>query len=206
MEEMMRLTGSFALAATLLAVGAGPAAAQGKPGSAEGDHYRFARRVPFAATLMTTLQTVFPGADGYNDACAGSPMHTLVGAGTSELFGLVWVRQSHCIGASEATPEGVTTIPITGGTFELVDTKGKTILGQYRGRLVGTFNAGFHELGPFGHWLIQGQACVSGGTRYAGIVDDCTAGKSAPVRGFANLTTLDATLFLDQTFGVSGRH
>jgi hypothetical protein len=197
----MRLTGTWPAACLVVALAGTTLGAQNK--TANFDHREWVRRVDFGATVTTTSYLVYPGTEGYDEGCAGRPMTTMVGAGTSSLLGVLWVRQSHCLGALESPVEGPGVIPLAGGRFEFVDARGKTVLGQYRGRLVATPNAGMGEVVPYGAWLIQGAACVSGGTRYPRIVDDCAADKYAPVRGAMNLNSLEATLFLDQTIGLA---
>ncbi len=198
------------VALTGVVVEAGPA--EQKPGTQASDHREWARRVPFRATLETTGGMVQDGQPGYDADCAGAPMASIVGVGASDLLGVLWLRQTHCLGVPDKSTDPAT-IPFSNGKFELIDARGKTVKGQYRGRLVATFNVMFDELGPMpGHWLIQGQACVSGGDRYARIVDDCAQGKYAPTRGFFDMTmgifdlaTGRAQVFLDQTIGVMGR-
>jgi hypothetical protein len=158
------------------------------------------RRVPFQVTLETTSRRIYAGDALYDAACNGAVMLDVVGVGTSAEFGLLQDHQAHCLG--EPDYGDPVTIPAVQGSFRLTDGRGRTITGQYRGRLVQTFNAWLGELGPTGQWLIEGEACVSGGTRFASIVDDCAAGRYAPVRGFQNMTAQQATIFLDQTLGV----
>jgi hypothetical protein len=164
------------------------------------DQDRFGRRIPLRATLETTSHLVYSGDAAYDAGCAGAPMADVIGVGNAQEFGLVRARQAHCLGTPDFTADPVT-IPIGPGSFKLTDGRGRTITGHYRGRLVQTFNAGFNELGPTGVWLIDGEACVSGGTIADHIVDDCTAGRYSPMKGIQNLDTQQATLFLDQTFG-----
>jgi hypothetical protein len=202
----MTLTRTWLTTSALVAVMSAQGLAQfNRPAPAPADHREGARRVPFAASLNLTIYSVFDGWPEYDIRCAGANMSQGVGAGASGLFGLVWARASHCLGSLEATPEGVSAFPFTEGRFELVDTRGRTVVGQYRGRLLETFNGHTSEWGPTGHWLVQGNACVSGGTRYAHIVDDCAAGRFAPMNGLVNFDTMDGKLHFDQTIGVAGK-
>lgn len=203
----MRLTGTWPAACALAALVATPLGAQSRTTAApapQADHREWMRRIDFGATLTTTSYLVYPGTDGYDEACGGRAMTSMVGAGASNLLGVLWVRQTHCLGVLETTADGTMVIPITGGSFEAVDARGKTVTGKYRGRLVPTPNAGMGEIVPYGTWLIQGSACVNGGTRFPKIVDDCAADKYAPIRGIADLNALQTTVFMDQTLGVAG--
>jgi hypothetical protein len=176
-------------------------AAFGHAGPGEPEARAGGRRVPLAATFETTSRLVYPGDAVYDAACDGSRMVEVSGVGTSSEFGLLKDRQAHCLGAPDFSND-VVRIPVTQGAFRLTDLLGRTVTGEYRGTLVQTFNGGFNELGPTGQWIIEGEACVSGGTRFDSIVDDCAVGRWAPVRGLQNLTSQQTTVFLDQTVGV----
>jgi hypothetical protein len=59
---------------------------------------------------------------------------------------------------------------------------------------------------PQGAWVIEGLVCISGGTVFRNIVNDCAGSRFFPARGITILNpftgdTNEATLFLDQTIG-----
>jgi hypothetical protein len=158
-------------------------------------------REPFAATVQTTVSAVFPGSPGYDASllarCHGGPALKIAGAGDASFLGVITDEQSNCQGANGQFTDGV---------FRFTDAHGRTIIGQYSGRLVPTFNADLSTVPPTGAFVVFGQACISGGTRFAHITDDCAAHRYSPVRGLTNIRidgTGDAVIFLQQTIGVS---
>lgn len=159
------------------------------------------RRVPLQVTLETTSRLVYPGDATYDAGCDGSPMAEVMGVGASTEFGVLKTRQALCLGGTDYSGD-LATIPVQ-GAFKLTDARGRTIIGQLRGRFQQTFSGGMGEVTPWGLWILEGDACVSGGTRFDGIADDCAAGRSAPFRGFENFNVPQATLFFDQTLGVT---
>ena len=88
-----------------------------------------------------------------------------------------------------------------GGVFKLTNADGQTIQGRYFGQLVPTFNSIFPPPAPEGTWLINGNVCISGGS-VGDIENDCAAHRYEPARGITNLSTGDATIFLDQPIGI----
>jgi hypothetical protein len=91
--------------------------------------------------------------------------------------------------------------PFFNGVFRLRNADGQTIRGRYFGHLEPTFNSTSPPPAPGGPWLIIGNVCISGGS--AGDIDnDCSVNHYEPSRGITNLSTGDATIFLDQTIGI----
>jgi hypothetical protein len=152
-------------------------------------------RKRFRAFLQTTSGLVQPLPGRCNDKPGLPPVVGLlevVGAGDATFLGPVVVEQSHCVRADGS---------FFGGVFKLTNADGNTIRGRYFGHLEPTFNATFPPPAPAGHWLIIGNVCISGGS--AGDIDnDCSAHHYEPARGITNLSTGDATIFLDQTIGI----
>jgi hypothetical protein len=168
------------------------------------------RRVPFVATFATTSRLVNYGTPGYTaeyfTRCQGAPVLEIQGAGDASLLGVMTDIQSHCLALPG--PADPTALPFFNGVFTFTDARGRTITGQYSGKLVPTNTSVPPTMGPpQGAWIIVGAVCISGGTRVAGIVNDCAAGRYSPARGTTVLNpfvddTNPATLFLDQTIGV----
>jgi hypothetical protein len=104
----------------------------------------------------------------------------------------VVAQQSHCIRADGS---------FFGGVFTLTNADGSTIRGRYFGQLEPTFNSIFPPPAPGGTWLINGNVCISGASR-RDIDSDCPAHRYEPARGITNLSTGDATIFLNQTIGI----
>lgn len=166
-----------------------------------GDQDRFGgRRLPLRATLQVTTQVLYPGDPNYDAGCGSAPMAEFVGVGTGAELGVLNDHQIHCLGATDFSTDPIT-IPLGPGSFKFTDARGRTLVGHYRGKLVQTFAGYLGEMGPQGSWLLEGEACVSGGTIADRIVDDCAANRYAPIKGMQNLTMQQATLFFDQTFG-----
>ncbi len=110
--------------------------------------------------------------------------------GESNLLGPVVDEQSHCVRADNTFFDG---------RFTLTNADGRTIRGRYFGALEPTFNSKFppEVEAPAGPFLIKGQVCISGGTGWR-ILDTCAFGRDEPARGITNVSTGDATIFLDQ--------
>ena len=149
----------------------------------------------FRADLQTTTRLVEPPPGRCADQHGLSPVVGLlevVGAGDATFLGPVVDEQSHCVRADGS---------FFGGVFKLTNADGDTIRGRYFGHLEPTFNSTFPPPAPGGPWLIIGNACISGGS--AGNIDnDCSVRHYEPARGITNLSTGDATIFLDQTIGI----
>ena len=152
-------------------------------------------RKRFRADLQTTSRLVEPPPRRCSDQPGLAPVVGLlevVGAGDATFLGPVVVEQSHCVRADGSFFRGV---------FKLTNADGETIRGRYFGHLEPTFNSTFPPPAPGGPWLIHGNVCISGGS--AGDIDnDCSANRYEPARGITNLSTGDATIFLDQTIGI----
>jgi len=150
----------------------------------------------FRADLQTTTRLVVPPPLGRcNDQHGLSPVVGLlevVGAGDATFLGPVVDEQSHCVREDGSFFNGV---------FRLRNADGQTIRGRYFGHLEPTFNSTFPPPAPGGPWIIHGNVCISGGS--AGDIDnDCSVNHYEPARGITNLSTGDATIFLDQTIGI----
>jgi len=152
-------------------------------------------RKRFRADLQTTTRLVDPPPGRCTDQHGLSPVVGLlevVGAGDATFLGPVIDEQSHCVRADGSFFRGI---------FKLTNADGHTIRGRYFGHLEPTFNSTFPPPAPGGPWLIIGKACISGGSA-GDIDDDCSAYHYEPARGITNLSTGDATIFLDQTIGI----
>jgi len=161
-----------------------------------------ANRSRFTADLQTTsrfvpLQAIDP------DRCVDEPGHApvvglldVVGAGRASMLGPVVDEQSHCLRAD---------FSFFAGRFTLIDARKQSISGRYFGRLEPTFNATFPaDAPPGGQWLVLGNVCIERAS--AGrIEDDCEQRRYQPARGITNLTSGDATIFLDRTIGIRDR-
>jgi hypothetical protein len=152
-------------------------------------------RKRFRAGLQTTTRLVEPPPGRCSDRPGLSPVVGLlevIGSGDATFLGPVVDEQSHCVRADGS---------FFGGVFKLTNADGDTIRGLYFGQLEPTFNSTFPPPAPGGPWLIIGNACISGGS--AGDIDnDCSANRYEPARGITNLSTGDATIFLDQTIDI----
>jgi hypothetical protein len=152
-------------------------------------------RKRFRADLQTTSRLVPPPPGRCNDQ-AGLPqvvgLLQVVGAGDANLLGPVIDEQSYCVRADGS---------FFGGVFKLTNADGRTIRGRYFGNLEPTFNSAFPPPAPAGPWIINGSVCISGGSA-GDIENDCSAHRYEPARGITNLSTGDATIFLDQTIGI----
>jgi hypothetical protein len=149
-------------------------------------------RKRFRADLQTTTRLVEPPL-GRCDQPGLSPVVGLlevIGAGDATFLGPVVDEQSHCVRADGS---------FFGGVFRLKNADGQTIRGRYFGHLEPTFNSTFSP--PGGPWLIIGNVCISGGS-VGDIDNDCAAHRYEPARGITNLSTGDATIFLDQTIEI----
>ena len=152
-------------------------------------------RKRFRAYLQTTSRLVPPPLGRCSDQPGHPPVIGLlevVGAGDATFLGPVVDVQSHCVRADGS---------FFGGVFRLTNADGHTIRGRYFGHLEPTFNSTLPPPAPAGPWLIIGNVCISGGN--GGDIDnDCSVHHYEPIRGITNLSTGDATIFLDQTIGI----
>jgi hypothetical protein len=152
-------------------------------------------RKRFRAFLQTTTSLVEPPPGRCVDQHGSSPVVGLlevVGAGDTTFLGPVVDEQSHCVRADGSFFRGV---------FKLTNADGHTIRGRYFGHLEPTFNSTFPPPVPGGPWLIIGNVCISGGS-VGNIDNDCSVHHYEPARGITNLSTGNATIFLDQTIGI----
>ena len=148
-------------------------------------------RERFRAQLQVTSRLIAPPARRCSDRPGLPPVVGLlevVGAGDATFLGPVIDEQSHCVRADGS---------FFGGVFRLTNAEGQTIRGEYFGHLAPTFNSIFPPPAPAGPWLINGNVCISGGS-VGDIENDCAAQRYQPARGITNLSTGDATIFLDQ--------
>jgi hypothetical protein len=149
----------------------------------------------FRADLQGTTRLVAVPEGRCEDAPGQAPTVGLLevsGAGESNLLGPVIDKQSHCVRQDGTFYDG---------RFTLTNAAGRTLRGRYFGVLDATFNASLSASGPAGPWLVKGEVCISGGD-IVDVVNTCARGIYAPARGIANLSTGDATIFLDQTVKV----
>jgi len=153
-------------------------------------------RKRFRADLQTTSRLMIPPPpERCNDQAGHAQVVGLlqvVGAGDATFLGPVIDEQSHCVREDGS---------FFGGVFKLTNADGQTIQGRYFGQLVPTFNSIFPPPAPEGTWLINGNVCISGGS-VGDIENDCAAHRYEPARGITNLSTGDATIFLDQPIGI----
>jgi hypothetical protein len=186
---MKRLTLIVILALTFIGVSLTVSSAIAMDGPVAKGH----ERKRFRAFLQTTSRLVPPPSRRCSDQPGLSPVVGLlevIGAGDATFLGPVVDEQSHCVREDGSFFNGV---------FKLTNADGRTIRGRYFGHLEPTFNSTFPP--PGGPWLIIGNVCISGGS--AGDIDnDCSAHRYEPARGITNLSTGDATIFLDQTIGL----
>jgi hypothetical protein len=177
-------------------------------------------RLPFAAQATLSGKVIPPNpADPayapYFSQCLGgqAPVQVIQGAGDSPDLGLFSDIQSHCLGLPEADPlrPGKVVLPFFGGVFTFTNTEGRIVTGQYEGQLRETDTSNppaSATAPPTGGWIIEGRVCVSGGTLFKNMVDDCKAGRWFAARGLTILDPLTgnanlATLFLHQTIGIA---
>ena len=170
---------------------------------------RAAERVPFKASFAVAGRVIFYGSPDYTqqylDRCHMAPVNLIEGAGDASILGTMTDVQSHCLGAPD--PTAPSTLPFLGGEFTFTNSEGRTITGEYYGRLVSTNTSIPPTMGPpQGAWIIEGQVCISGGSALRNIVNDCVANRFFPARGITILNpftgdTNESTLFLDQTIG-----
>ncbi len=160
-----------------------------------------AERKRFTAHLQTTSQFVpmqFVEAHRCDDETGHAPVVgvlQIIGAGDASLLGPVIDKQSHCVRAD---------FTFFNGRFTLTNGQGDFIAGRYFGQLASTFNSTFPADGPpAGQWLIVGNVCIESGA--AGSENDCERQRYNPARGITDLTSGNATIFLDQPFDVARR-
>jgi len=161
----------------------------------------------FQGTLQATSKFYPPG--NGEERCNNKGQGTLraQGSGDTNLFGLVYIEQSHCVGEKGKFTDGVFKLsrkppPLSPSHRALVE-------GVYCGQLEETFNSTKPPTTPTlqGTWLIAGNVCIK---KVQGQLDghcgqpaDCSEKSSRyqPARGITNLTNgLDgpATIFIDQ--------
>jgi hypothetical protein len=166
----------------------------------------------FQGTLQATSKLELPPPNGNGeDRCnkKGQPTLKAQGSGDTNLFGSVYIEQSHCVGEEGKFTDGVFKLsrkppPLSPSDRALVE-------GVYCGTLVPTFNSTVLPTTPptpQGTWLIAGNVCIKNIVRgqlegHCGQPADCSEESSRyqPARGITNLTTgLDgpATIFIDQ--------
>jgi hypothetical protein len=173
---------------------------------ADGDS---AERVPFKASFAVAGRLIFFGTADYTqqylDRCHMAPVNLIEGVGDASFIGVMSDVQSHCLGTQD--PSDPTALPFFGGLFTFTNPEGRTVTGEYRGRLVPTNTSIPPTMGPpQGGWIIEGMVCISGGTVFRHIENDCAANRFFPARGITILNPLtgdtnQSTLFLDQTIG-----
>jgi len=166
-------------------------------------------RVPFKAAFAVTGRVILYCTPDYTqqdlDRCHMAPVDLIEGAGDALHLGVMSDVQSHCLGAQD--PSAPATLPFFGGLFAFTNAQGQTVTGEYHGRLVPTNTSIPPTMGPpQGAWIIEGVVCVSGGTLFRHIENDCKANRFFPARGITILNPLtgdtnESTLFLDQTIG-----
>jgi hypothetical protein len=163
--------------------------------------------VRFQGTLHATTKVFLPP----HGRCKG-PTLKAVGAGDTNLFGSVYIEQSHCLGEDGKFFDGV--FKFTKTSPSATSPVKPLIEGVYCGALVPTFNSTFLPATsttpptPPGTWLVAGSVCIT--KTILGRVDsNCgrpTSCSPPPkgydvARGITNLTNgLDgpATIFIDQ--------
>lgn len=170
---------------------------------------RASERAPFKASLAVAGRVIFFGTTEYTqqylDRCHMAPVNLIQGAGDVSFLGVIADTQSHCLGTQD--PTAPNTLPFFGGVFTFTNPAGQTVTGEYHGRLVPTNTSIPPTMGPpQGAWVIEGLVCISGGTVFRNIVNDCAASRFFPARGITILNPLtgdtnEATLYLDQTIG-----
>jgi hypothetical protein len=177
-------------------------------------------RLPFAAQATLSGKVILPNpADPaytpYLSQCLGgqAPVQVIQGAGDSLDLGLFTDVQSHCLSPPAADPlrPGKMVLPFFGGVFTFTNIDGRTVAGQYQGQLRETDTSNppaSATAPPTGGWIIEGRVCISGGTLFKNIVDDCKAGRWFAARGLTILDPLAgntnlATLLLNQTIGIA---
>jgi hypothetical protein len=133
---------------------------------------------------------VLPGDPLHPARCQGAAV-ILGGAGLTSLLGQFVAEQSHCLNEDGSFNQG---------RFVFTAPDGRTIRGRYYGQIVPALPPPPNQ--PPGSGVILGKVCVSAGTAFRDIVNDCAANRYAPARGLLNLTTGDGTIFLDYALGV----
>jgi hypothetical protein len=157
-------------------------------------------RQQFRGQARSTSRTVSVPPGRCNDQPGQPPVigvAEIQGAGDIDILGQIFVQQSHCVRADGSFFSGV---------FRFTNRSNSFIEGRYFGASVPTFNSKFPPNAlPFGPFLVEGNACVSGGN-VGQIDDDCQVGRYFPARGFLALSidgTGDASIFIDQTIGIA---
>jgi hypothetical protein len=146
--------------------------------------------------LRADLQTTSRLVAAPEGRCVDEPGHAPViglllvaGAGETTLIGTVVDEQSHCVRADGS---------FFAGRFTLTGGRGRTINGVYFGHLERTFNSTLPPPAPGGPWIIRGSVCAVMGP----IEGACDPDDYEPAHGITNLSTGDATIFLDQKIRV----
>ena len=161
----------------------------------------------FQGTLQATSKFYPPG--NGEDRCnnKGQPTLRAQGSGDTNLFGSVYIEQSHCVGVGGAFTDGV--FKLRKSPPSKKTPLSPLVEGVYCGQLEETFNSTKPPTTPTpqGTWLIAGNVCIK---KVQGQLDghcgqpaDCSEKSSRyqPARGITNLTNgLDgpATIFIDQ--------
>ena len=167
------------------------------------------RELRFQGTVQATSKIELPPAGEHRCKSKGHPTLRAQGAGDTNLFGSVYIEQSHCVGDRGAFTDGVFKLsrmppPLPPAHRALVE-------GVYCGTLVPTFNSTFLPTTPptpQGTWLIAGYVCIKK-TTLGEVEGDCgqpahcsaQSRRYQPARGITNVTIgLDgpATIFIDQ--------
>jgi hypothetical protein len=174
-------------------------------------------RVAFQAAASLTGKVILPDPGNpdylpYADRCQGAPVQVIQGAGDSPLLGLFTDVQSHCLGSPLSDPQhpGKFVLPFFNGVFTFTNSSGHTIKGAYKGQLRQTDTSSpppNPSTPPAGAWVVDGRVCVSGGSLFNDIVNDCTTGRYFDATGLTNLDPFTdnvnlTTLFLHQTIGL----
>jgi hypothetical protein len=167
-------------------------------------------RFPFVGNLQGGGTVVMAGTPGYTSEymqrCGGAPMLVTEAAGNTTLLGLVDDFQTHCLGLPVIVNGQVDHIPFFNGQFRFTDTKGRFVEGQYQGKLTPTVHSRpppAPNAPPTGTWIIEGQVCISGASPQLHIANDCAVGRYFPARGISDPLAGTATIYLNQTLGVT---
>jgi hypothetical protein len=180
----MRILQSFAVTISLIAgFVVAPAYAEDQDASRSG-------RQQWSGQAQLASRIVLPNDPAHPVRCAG-PAAIIGGAGLTNLLGQFLAQQSHCLNEDGSFDQG---------QFVFTATDGGTIRGRYYGRIVPAVAPSPDQ--PPTNFVFLGSVCVQGGTAFNHIVNDCAAQRYAPARGMLNVTTGDATLFLDYPLGV----
>ena len=162
--------------------------------------------VRFQGTLQATSKVEFPPQGEKRCESKGQPTLRAQGAGDTNLFGSVYIEQSHCLGDRGTFTDGVFKLSKMPPPFPRAHRA--LVEGVYCGNLVPTLNSLPTAQPPQGTWLIAGHVCIKK-TTLGEVEGDCgqpahcsaQSRRHQPARGITNLTNgLDgpATIFIDQ--------